>query len=382
MEMFKFALLTVIAAGVVEVCAGQDFTPVFQNEASLVRFGSSATLPFALPKGTFHDTEDGIPLFLFRFRPALLSGQSSTAARNPKRQVTRVKRTAIDPSMVGYIEDAGINTEIRIRFDAAAHDDAPDRAEFFYAKCGCYRGLVGAAYDANSPGPGTGIPQYVDFQELRFQGEYAVHSRISLLTQFPLRWIQPHSLAGNPPAFSNGAGLGDIQLGMKVAAVAAPSTILTFMLRGAIPSGDSRRGLGTAHGTLEPSILVYSRFPGKLSVEAEIGDSHPIGGALGNPTSGPKFAGDVFRYGLGTSYPLVQSEHFRLAPVIEFVVWHIFGGEATNRPNPDGINIANAKIGPRMSFGEHSSLYVGYGVALTSQNWYRDIFRTEYRYAF
>jgi hypothetical protein len=40
------------------------------------------------------------------------------------------------------------------------------------------------------------------------------------------------------------------------------------------------------------------------------------------------------------------------------------------------------KIGPRFSFGTHHSLYIGYGIALTSQNWYRDIFRTEYRYSF
>jgi hypothetical protein len=43
--------------------------------------------------------------------------------------------------MVGYVEDATIESKVRLRFDSAFHDTAPDRAEFFYAKCGCYSGL-------------------------------------------------------------------------------------------------------------------------------------------------------------------------------------------------------------------------------------------------
>src|SRR5688500_12922263 len=42
-------------------------------------------------------------------------------------------------SMVGYIEDATVRTQVRMRFDAGFGNDVPDRAEFFYAKCGCYQ---------------------------------------------------------------------------------------------------------------------------------------------------------------------------------------------------------------------------------------------------
>ena len=62
------------------------------------------------------------------------------------------------PSMVGYVDDATINSQIRVRFDAGQHTHYPDRAEFFYGKCGCYRGLptTNAAYDPDAAGPGPG----------------------------------------------------------------------------------------------------------------------------------------------------------------------------------------------------------------------------------
>ena len=62
--------------------------------------------------------------------------------------------------MVGYIDDALIGSQIRLRFEAGFDDKTPDLAEFFYAKCGCYNQLQSAdppAYDAKAPGPGPGI---------------------------------------------------------------------------------------------------------------------------------------------------------------------------------------------------------------------------------
>ena len=43
--------------------------------------------------------------------------------------------------MVGYIDDPVVSSKIRVRFETGMHNRAPDRAEFFYAKCGCYRDL-------------------------------------------------------------------------------------------------------------------------------------------------------------------------------------------------------------------------------------------------
>ena len=78
-------------------------------------------------------------------------------------------------SMVGYIDDAVVSSKLRVRFETALHDNLPDRAEFFYAKCGCYRTLppANAAYDPAAPGPGPGIVTDLNFQQAYVQGEYA-----------------------------------------------------------------------------------------------------------------------------------------------------------------------------------------------------------------
>ena len=69
------------------------------------------------------------------------------------------------PSMVGYIEDAGIHSQIRLRFDAGFGNTAPDRAEFFYAKCGCFKTWPVPYTDPEGPGPGGAIPADLNFQQ-------------------------------------------------------------------------------------------------------------------------------------------------------------------------------------------------------------------------
>jgi hypothetical protein len=301
----------------------------------------------------------------------------------------QIKRPPIDASMVGYIDNAIVGSEIRVRFDAAFNDAFPDRAEFVYAKCGCYRGAPGNANDPNAPGPGGGVPQNVNFQTLSFMGEYAFNRRFSALVEIPFRWIQPQGVVAPPgatAAFANGSGISDVQAGLKFAMLASSRHYLTAQLLSYFPSGDSRSGLGTNHYSVEPALLYYQRVSDRFTIEGELGGWLPIGGSAGvTPVSSQGFAGNVFFYGIGPSYTLINGERFRLAPVIEVVGWNVTGGLQTGPNTPSvasGTNIVNLKIGARMEFGGRSSLYVGYGKALTSADWYDQIVRVEYRYSF
>ena len=114
-------------------------TPIFAHSAAPSPLVASSLLP-----------REGVPFLSF--------GQISST-KTARSALTKLRRTSIRPSMVGYIDDAGIRSEIRIRLDVAVHDDTPDRAEFFYAKCGCYRGVpTGTGPDPSSPGPGPASP--------------------------------------------------------------------------------------------------------------------------------------------------------------------------------------------------------------------------------
>jgi hypothetical protein len=301
----------------------------------------------------------------------------------------------IPGSMVGYLDNPIPVSQIRVRFDAAFEDQFPDRSEFFYGKCGCYR-AVGA--DPNAPGPPPGstvsaIPNSLNFQQMYINGEYAPIRRFSVFAEVPVRWIQAQGFTAVKPGgtFPNQAGLGDVMAGFKLAAVASESTYLTFQFRSYFPSGDASKGLGTNHYSVEPSLLFYQKVSSRFTVEGQVGDWHPIGGSSGLPNTGSEgFAGDVFFYGIGPSYRLYSGNHFGLTPVVELFGWHVLSGFQTQIGGPiagvetevGGMNIVNLKAGVRTSIGYHNSFYVGFGQALTHDDWYKHIIRLEYRYVF
>lgn len=295
----------------------------------------------------------------------------------------------LEGSMVGYIDDPIVGSQIRIRMEAGFKDNAPDRAEFFYPQCGCNPG---------GPGPSPGASNNINFQQLYFLAEYAPVGRFSVFTEVPIRWIQPqsfipgtgdvvHGVHTGLPSFSNQSGMSDVRAGFKLAVSASSNHSLTLQFKGYFPSGDGSRGLGTAHYSIEPSLLYYQRLSDRWSVESQIGGWHPINGSN---FSGRDYAGDIFFYGIGPSYQLVNRENIQFAPVVELLGWHVFGGlQLLETPagtptlaDASGTNIVNLKIGARTSFGRHNSVYAGFGQAVTHAVWYEHVIRAEYRYSF
>lgn len=294
--------------------------------------------------------------------------------------VKPLKRTKIDASMVGYIEDAAVQSEVRVRFDAGFNALRPDRAEYFYAGCDGSSGCSGA------------IQRTLNFQQLYLKGEYAPLERFSVFVQVPFRWVQPFFVPNTgTPTLSSGGGISDVQAGLRFAAVASGSRKLTIQLGADFPTGDGSAGLGTNHYSIEPEVLFFQRISDRCAIEAEAGDSHPIGGTIYVPNASPatppqNFAGDVVMYGIGPSYQLIKHDSYRVTPVLELVSWHVFGGLQTGAAeavqSAAGINVLNAKLGARASFSDGSSIYAGFGRSLTSDIWYRNLFRIEYRRVF
>jgi hypothetical protein len=177
--------------------------------------------------------------------------------------------------------------------------------------------------------------------------------------------------------------LSDIRAGVKAAIFSNDNSLLTAQAQFFFPSGDSQQGLGTDHSSFEAALLFHHAVSERFAIESQFGDWHPIGGST--LSDGTEYAGDVLFYGVGPSFELVNNGRLRFAPVIELVGWHVLGGQQQNAGTlgaADGTNIVNLKFGARTTFDERSSLYVGYGHALTDDRWYNNIIRFEYRYAF
>jgi hypothetical protein len=319
--------------------------------------------------------------------------------RSERKKPVRPSRPPLEGSMVGYIDDAIVGSQIRIRFDAGFHDNAPDRAEFFYPQCSCTN--VAGAPGPNFPGASSNL----NFQQLYFQAEYAPVRRFSLFAELPFRSIEPKSFipgsfnpANEIPDTATRAGISDVRAGLKVALVTSPNHSLTAQFKAYFPSGNGSRGLGTEHYSIEPSLLYYQRLSQRWAVESQVGDWHPIEGSTGI-TAGrhpSNFAGDIFMYGVGPSFQLINHENIKFAPVVELFGWNVRGGLQTGNTFPfpptqnpcncsqdaSGTNVVNLKIGARTSIGRHNSFYIGFGHAVTHSVWYEHLVRAEYRYAF
>lgn len=314
---------------------------------------------------------------------AQATAQRQPAPPPPPPETERPRRRG---SMVGYIDDAVIGSKVRIRFDAGLHNDAPDRAEFFYAKCGCYRDLPpgNGAYDPNAPGPRPGAVSTLNFQQLYLEGEYALNDNFSVFGNVPLRWIQPQEfIPDTGGSFPNHSGVSDLRAGVKFAAVSDDTRAVTVQFQAFMPTGSAENGLGTDHWSFEPAFLYYQAVNERVAVESQVGVWLPSGGSAGVPTStSDKFAGNVFFYGIGPSFEVYRSDTVRFAPVVELVGWRVLSGFATPTGDASGTNVVNLKLGARTVWNTRSSFYIGWGHALTTASWYDDIVRFEYRYAF
>jgi hypothetical protein len=272
----------------------------------------------------------------------------------------------------GYIENALPVNMARIRFDAAYGNNRPDRGNFFYAKCGCFRPQPDAI--------GVPLPEKnIDYQELITTGEVAFTQRMSVFADVPVRFL-------NPDVNQNAAGIGDIGFGGKYALIYNQKRVVSAWLRFQAPAGSISRGLGNGVWWIEPGLLYQENLNRNWQLFGELRYLT----SLGDRTD---FVGDLIRYGIGTSYVVMQGDWGYVAPVAELVGWTVLSGKQLD---PDqlaavgasGDTIVNAKLGLRVGFGSprqnspyrsRSDLYVGYGRALTGEVWYKDMIRVEFR---
>lgn len=288
----------------------------------------------------------------------------------------------------GYLDPAAPVTMFRLRYDTAVNNQFPDRGEYFYAKCGCFRA---AGVDPKAHGP-TGNTLSANYQDVRPYFEYAFNPRLSVFTELPVRFV--NLIAGPPvPAFGpdlgRESGFSDMNVGFKYAFIAEQNRYLTFQWRTYLPTGDSERGLGTHHVSLEPSLLYYRRLSDRWLLQGQLTSFNPVGVS--------SFASNVLQYGGGLGYVLHQGESCTVIPTVEMVGWTFLNGQKFNPTSNGGLpesasgdTIVNVKPGVRIGLGrapgpmmmQQQSIYAGFGIPVTGDQFYSNLFRVEYRFVF
>jgi hypothetical protein len=289
-------------------------------------------------------------------------------------------------SGVGYIDSAIVGTQVRFRFDAAYDFDEADRAEFFYSTWD----TLGGKTPVNTIGPNDSV----DAQFLKLYYEQAVTQRLSAFIETAVIFNVPSGNPGPLPSTAQSQtrqGFGDMIVGFKYNLVNRNDQLLTFQLKNYIPTGEDAKWLTAGHYSIEPAILYFNRLNNNWTLEAELRDWISIDGAQGG-LPGP-YAGNVLRYGAGLTYNWIDNCSFSLRPVAELVGWSVLQGQkfafasegaARNGPvDAAGDTIVNFKIGARIARrGGVGDFYMGYGTALTSEAWYQNILRVDYRIKF
>lgn len=285
----------------------------------------------------------------------------------------------------GYVEPAIIRSQARFRFEAAYDFNRPDRAEFYYTT---WRSLGGKNPNPNDNPPGFPEPE-IDRQQISLYLEHAVSRNLSFYVDLPYVFSDP---LRNP----NDQAFGDMQAGFKTAIFRDCDQLLTFRLNNYIPTADAAEDwVGTGHYSIEPGFLYQATLKDGWTLQAELRDWISINGA---ESAAGDYAGNVLRYGVGLAFDWIKGCNHRVTPVVEMVGWSVLEGQvfdfndaAVDRTNgsltagnigpvdADGDTIINIKIGARIADYCGSSIYAGWGHALSDDRWYEDIFRLEFR---
>jgi hypothetical protein len=335
---------------------------------------TDAAQPLRLTVPVFEGEGDALRAF---------STPTATAGQLRSTSTSRLSRRLA--SMVGYLEDPIVSSKVRVRYELGFENTAPDRAEFFYGKCGCYRNpALGSLFDPDAPGPGPGAATDLDFRQIFVWGEYAASDRVSVFGELPIRWILPQAfLAGTGAPFDDQSGIGDLRAGAKFALSTNDMHTVTAQVKAFLPTGEADKGLGTDHLSIEPALLYFQQLGERAAIEAEGGLWLPYGGADGiGDGLHEHFAGRIFFFGVGPSVDVVRTDRVRIAPVVELIGWHVLGGYSAPTTDAEGTKIYNIKFGARVVLNNQGSFYFGYGKALTDDVWYDDILRFEYRHGF
>lgn len=281
-----------------------------------------------------------------------------------------------------FIDQAAPIDVFRVRGDAFFNMLRPSRAEYFWAKQSYLREATGAT-DANGPA----LRDWkVNAQILSFYVEARLAPDVSIFTNVPFRFTDPEFNV-------NHTGLGDISAGLKWAFILDSNRAISAQVTGTAPTGWDARGFGSGNWVVEPALLWQEVLTDRFVAFAEVKDSIPI-------HQRSSFAGNILTYGVGASFVAAEFAHIKVMPTVEGVGWTVLSGrespeyQAWTEPleqDAHGKTIVNVYAGIRFSFGDDlsdhpylamSDLYIGYGHAVTGTQWYRDIYRIEYRLRF
>ncbi len=241
----------------------------------------------------------------------------------------------------------------------------PDRAEYFWARAD------GNGLGPRPPATRRAVPS-LNYHDLSMYTETST-GKFSFFINQPYRSVYPTD-AGH------GAGFGPMDLGTKSLLFDCELLQIAFQFRTYLPMGNTMKGVGNGHTSLEPSLIMGLSLSPEMYVQGQIAEWIPLGG-------NPDYAGAILHYHMSVNRVL-----FRLLPDVpvigtfEMNGWSFQDGAYTDPifgPQPaSGATYVSAGPGIRMSVCDKIDFGIGSAFSLTANNFANQLFRSEFRYRY
>jgi hypothetical protein len=303
-----------------------------------------------------------------------------------------------------FVDPARPRTQMMLRYDGMADVQHPDRAEYFIPRSSASNSINNIANKANptclKTGFGKGpkcIAGQADIEDLSYYVEGAV-DKVGVFIQMPYREFGPSADAANAViggVCCNQSGFGDLIIGSKTLWLDCELLQIAFQFKTFLPTGNFLQNLGTAHVSLEPSLLFALKLTPDTYLQAQTAYWIAVGGdAL--------YEGNVFHAHLSLNQVL-----YRILPDVQLIgtleanEWSVIGGNYTslllvntaNPPVPLPSNLAPLpvsatadmfSVGPgiRLNICDRIDFGVGSAFSCTGARWAKEEVRAEFRWRF
>jgi hypothetical protein len=296
-----------------------------------------------------------------------------------------------------FVDAARPITQTRIRYDHAWSFENPDRAEFLMAREHTVNPQIGPA-GMTGTGKGLGvILRKVDYDQGSLYTEAAT-GRVGAFVELGFLSIDP---TVSPIDFilrpadvgvsQHHAGFGDMTIGTKTLLLDCELIQYGFEFKTFVNSGNFLQGLGTAHVSLEPSLLMSLRLTPDIYLQHQMSIWIPLGGdAL--------YEGNIYHNHVSLNFLLCRPcPGVQVIATAECNQWLFIGGDYTD-PNflvvgSDGklaplavssrcANMVSAGPGLRLVICDKIDFGVGSAFAIGATHLADQMIRAEFRMRF
>jgi hypothetical protein len=264
-----------------------------------------------------------------------------------------------------FVEAVRPVTQQRLRWDAGLQMVFPDRAEYFWARA-----------DGSGKGPSANAPwqgvRSLTYHDLSLYTETS-SGKFSMFVNQPYRSVYPSDTG-------HGAGLSALDLGTKTLVFDCELLQIAFQFRTYMPMGNTTKGLGNGHVSLEPSLIVGLRLSPDSYLQGQVAEWIPLGGDA-------DYAGAILHY-----HASVNHVWFRMLPDVPLIAtcelngWSFQDGAYTDpllgTRSASGETYLSMGPGLRLSICDTVDFGVGTAFALTKDHFAEQLIRSEFRWRF